>query len=266
MKEIAFTFIMGLTMLMANGQPKQGRVVYERTVEMQMFVQGSGENEMRPPLPPSRKDKLEVLFGNNQSLCRTIDDEMPDPDIDQPGPRMHVMIAGADDITYADFTTGRIMVQRELGTKNYVVSDSIHRLSWKLTGDTATILDYPCQKAVAYRVEKHPMMTMDNGEMKSRDVTDTARIAVWFTLSIPVPAGPEYAGQLPGLILGIDINDGRTVYKAVSISDKVDLADIKEPSKGKKVTAEEFAEQSAKLMKEMQRNGPERGRDIRFGP
>ena len=64
-----------------------------------------------------------------------------------------------------------------------------------------------------------------------------------------------YQGQLPGTVLEIDVNNGRTSFKAVEISPKVDAAKIKEPTKGKKATAEEFAAEREKLMKDMQQNG-----------
>jgi GLPGLI family protein len=59
---------------------------------------------------------------------------------------------------------------------------------------------------------------------------------------------------LPGLILALDMNDGRMVYKAIEISSKFDLALIKEPTKGKKVTPDEFNGERNKMMDEMQRN------------
>jgi GLPGLI family protein len=64
-----------------------------------------------------------------------------------------------------------------------------------------------------------------------------------------------YQGQLPGTILEIDVNNGRNIFKAVEISPKVDVAKIKEPTKGKKATPEEFAKEREKLMQEMMQNG-----------
>lgn len=256
---------MGLTLLAAKAQQKEGRVVYERTVQMQMRMMGGG-NEMEQMMPRSRKDKLEVLFGNDQSLRRTLEDDAQD-EMTAEGGGMHVrmMIAGANDVTYSNFGTGRIVEQREFGARNYIVADSIRKLNWKLTGETRTVLNYPCQQAVTQRIGKRMSTTMENGQLKNQEVADTMNITAWFTLAIPVPAGPEYQGQLPGLILAIDVNNGRVVYQAVELSPKADLGDIKEPSKGKKVTAEEFAKEREKVMKEMQRNGPGRGTTIRIG-
>ena len=262
MKKIICTFSMGLLLLAANGQQKQGRVVYERTIQLQMRLQGMGD-EAEHMLPRSRKDKLEVLFGNDLSLRRTVEDERPDESEGEGGMKIQMFVAGQNDISFINFATGRTVEQREFAGKNYIIADSIRKLSWKLTGETITILNYPCQKAVAQRIGKRMSMTMENGQMKQQEVADTSNIIVWFTPSVPVPAGPDYQGQLPGLILGIDINDGRTVYKAIELSDKVDLSAVKEPSKGKKVTADEFATERNKLMEEMQRNNGGRGRTIK---
>ena len=50
------------------------------------------------------------------------------------------------------------------------------------------------------------------------------------------------------------MNDGRMTYVAKSVSQKADLAAIKEPGKGKKVTTEEFTAERNKMMEEMQKN------------
>ena len=99
-------------------------------------------------------------------------------------------------------------------------------------------------------------MTMDNGTAKRERVMDTLNIVAWFANDIPGSFGPDiYQGQLPGTILEIDINNGRSSFKAIEISPKVDVAKVKEPSKGKKATAEEFAKEREKLFQEMQQNG-----------
>jgi GLPGLI family protein len=263
MKKIVFTFFMGLAVCGASGQQKQGRVVYQRVAQMQMRMQGMGD-EMEHMIPRSRTDKLEVLFGNDQSLRRTLEDDTPDENTGgEGGMQIRMMVAGGNDITYMNFAAGRVVEQREFAATNYIIADSLHKLNWKLTGETSILLNYPCQKAVAQRIGKRNMATMENGQLKQQEVADTSNITVWFTPNIPVPAGPEYQGQLPGLILGIDINDGRTVYKAIEVSEKIDLSVIKEPTKGKKVTADEFAKERDKLMKDMMRNNGGRGRTIR---
>jgi GLPGLI family protein len=101
--------------------------------------------------------------------------------------------------------------------------------------------------------------------MKRTEVADTSNIIAWIASDIPVSAGPaEYQGQLPGLILEMDINNGRQVYKALNISPKVDLASIKEPTGKKHYTPDEFKKERAKMIDEMSRNAGPGTRVIRM--
>jgi len=250
---------------MLNAQQKEGRVVYERIIQIQLRLQGMGD-EMERAIPRTRTDKLEVLFGNNQSLRKNIQEDAPEDDASDGGGGMKIRMitAGADDITYCNFDEQRSVNQTEFAAKKYLVSDSLHKMSWKLTGESKTILGYSCQKATTQRIGKRTMATIDNGQIKREEIADTSNIAAWFTSAIPVSAGPDFQGQLPGLILEIDINDGRTTYKALELSPKVDLATIKEPKSGKKITQDEFTKERAKTMEEMQKNMGGRGRMVQI--
>jgi len=88
-------------------------------------------------------------------------------------------------------------------------------------------------------------------------VPDTLAVVAWFTPDIPVAVGPAtYQGQLPGLILELDENNGQTVFKTVEISAKVSASKIKEPKDGKKITQAEFDKEREKAMEEMRKNMP----------
>jgi GLPGLI family protein len=101
--------------------------------------------------------------------------------------------------------------------------------------------------------------------MERKEIQDTSQIVAWFTSSIPVAAGPaEYQGQLPGLILEMDISNGRQVFKATGISEKADLNEIKEPAGKKRYTVEEFRKEREKMLEEMNRNNQGGNRIIRM--
>jgi GLPGLI family protein len=109
------------------------------------------------------------------------------------------------------------------------------------------------------------MMTMDNGKMERKEISDTSNIVAWFTTDIPVSSGPaDYQGQLPGLILEVDVNNGRIVFKALEIKAKADMAAIKEPKGQKKLTPSEFNKEREKMLDEMSRNNTGSGRTIRI--
>ena len=263
MKKIITACCLLLVFSNIYSQQKEGKVLYERTAQMTIRISGVGDEERS--MPRTRTDKMELVFGNNQSIRKAVVEETPEPtSFEGNGIQIRTFGGGADDIVYNNYADSRQVDQREFGGKTYIISDSIAKMDWKLTGETKTILGYPCQKATSQRIGKRTMMSMDNGAMKREEVADTSNIITWFTPSIPVSAGPEYQGQLPGLILEIDINNGRTVYKALEVQQKANLAMIKEPKSGKKVTAAEFAKERDKLMQDMQRNNGGPGRSVRF--
>lgn len=239
---------------------KEGKVIYERTMQMRRLA----GDEAASMIPPTRKDNYELLFGNNQSLYQVI----PAPDGDggtMTAPGVVIRMAGMNDVIYYNFAAGKRIDEREMFDREFLIEDTVEKLAWKISEETKTILNYSTQKATAQRIGNRWQMSMENGQMKREQVADTSVITAWFTTAIPVSAGPgDYQG-LPGLILELELNRGRAVYKAIEISPKVSVSSIKEPKGGKKLTAAEFALEREKLMEEMRKNMPANGsRNIRI--
>jgi GLPGLI family protein len=239
-------------------QVKEGKILYERT--MQLNIRINDDNPaMQNMIPKERKDKFELFFTEGKSLWQPVEDDGQSDETafgDGGGMRMVFRMPGSNDVVFHNVADSKKVEQRELADKNYIITDSIRKLNWKVAGETKTILGHNCMKATSQRMQESFRMTMDNGEAKREKVMDTLNIVAWFTNEIPGSFGPEmYQGQLPGTILEIDVNNGRTSFKAIEISPKVDVAKIKEPSKGKKATPEEFAKEREKMMQEMMQNG-----------
>jgi GLPGLI family protein len=255
--------LVSLAVLSANvltAQQREGKVIYDRTMQMDLRI--NDNDEVSQMLPRTRTDKFELTFGNNQSIWKHVDEMEDNDEFGGNGVQIRMVGPGQNDIVYYDFTNSKKVEQREMFDKKFIVADSIRKLNWKLTGETQTILGHVCQKATAQNIATRMQMTMDNGKMERKEVTDTSRIIAWFTADIPVPAGPEVQGQLPGLIMALDMNNGRMVYKAIEISPKADIASIKQPAKGKKVTPAEFNDERNKMMDEMQKNNQGGGNRI----
>ena len=234
-------------------QQKEGRVVYERVSQIQLAINDG--NHIEQNLPQSRTDKFELLFANNQTLWHASDEETPPEEGPGGGVQIRMIGGGSDDISFYDLTSGTSTEQREMFDKKFIISDSIRKLAWKLSGETKTILNHICQKATSQRIGTTTMMNMDNGKMERKEVSDTNHIVAWFTTEIPVAAGPaEFQNQLPGMILEMDINNGRQIFKATEISAKPEIAAIKAPKSGKKVTRDEFRKETKKMMDEMEKN------------
>lgn len=256
-----------LAAIAVQAQQKEGKVIYERTVKLQFSFAGM-PGGMEQQMPSSRTDKFELTFGNNQSLWKQAEAENGDddaPTFGGEGMQIRMVVAGSNDVLYNNFESGRRVEKREMFDKTFIIDDSISKLKWKMTGETKTILNHNCMKAVGVRTSKRMMMNMDNGVMERKEVDDTANIVAWFATDIPVSAGPsEFQGQLPGLILELDVRDGDQVYKATNITEKADLAVIKEPTGKKRYTQAEFRVERDKMMEEMNRNNQGGQRIIRM--
>lgn len=267
MKRILIAGCALLVLGAADAQQKEGKVIYERTVQMQISFQGMTE-EMQRMIPRTRTDKFELTFGNNQSLWRAAESDNQDDMVssENGGMQVRMVTAGGSDVVYNNFGTSKRVESREMFDKKFLVDDSIRQGKWKMTGETKTILNHNCMKATSTRIGKRPQTTMVDGKMERKEVTDTSNFTVWFATDIPVSAGPgEFQGQLPGLILEVDVNNGRQSYKAVEISEKADLAIIREPTGKKRYTQAEFQQERDKLLEEMQRNrGGRNGTTIRI--
>ena len=250
-----------LASLAAQAQLKEGRIVYERSVQLPVRMFNADPN-IAAQLPKSRTEQFELLFANNQSLWQYLPSASAEEGGSFSGNGVVFRFAtGTNDVTYCNFDKGTRIDQREIMERNFVVLDSLRREEWKLTEETKTILTYTARKAIGKRISKRIQISMENGEMKRQPVTDTSVVIAWFSTDIPVPVGPgaEMQGQLPGAVLEVDINNGQTVIKAVEVSPKVNAGKIKEPKDGKKLTAAEFAKEREKLMEEMRKNMPAGG-------
>lgn len=258
-----------LLTVLVQAQQKQGTVMYERVSQMQISFGGNMPAGMESQIPKSRKDNFELSFGNNKSLWKAAEEETNETtDIsggEGGGVQIRMVMAGSNDVLFNNFETGKRVEKREVMDKSFIIDDSIKSLKWKMTGETKTILNLPCMKATASNIRTRTMTNMDNGKLERKEITDTVAIVAWFTTSIPVSAGPaEYQGQLPGLILEMDIKDGTQVFKATGISEKVDIAAIKEPTGKKRYTQDEFKKEREKMMAEMERNNGGGNRQIRI--
>jgi GLPGLI family protein len=264
MKKIFPAIAATLFCVTASAQQKEGKVTYERVSVFEARFNINGAEQV---MPQTRNDNFELHFANNQSLWKAVekDNEEDAMSHDGGGVQVRMIVAGANDVLYTNFDTKKKTERKELFDKTFIVDDSVSALKWKMAGETKTILNHTCMKATTTQIRQTTRMTMDNGKMERKDVSDTSLVVAWFTSEIPVSAGPaEYQGQLPGLILEMDVNNGKQTFKAVAITDKPEVAAIKEPTGKKHYTPDEFKKEREKMMKEMQQNMQGGNRQIRI--
>jgi GLPGLI family protein len=218
----SFVLCLFVTSLCAEGQVKQGTVIYERRLNMHKNLQKEDER-IKNVLPEFSVSKQKLLFSGDESISSNLE-EIPDIASsvgDASNNRIQIRLTQPDAEFYKNYKLGKTVELRELGPRKYIIEDSLPVYRWQLKDETRMIGKYQCKKAIT--------KSGDNKE-----------VVAWYTEDIPCSSGPEAWGGLPGLILELDINDGDVRYSAVEIGTELKNELVKLPSGGKKISRAAF--------------------------
>ena len=231
LKVILFILLPALTF----AQETEGTIIYELTVDMHRNLTGDRER-LKRWIPKTMVTQYQLSFNQEASMFKEYVnlDEEPEGGSDGRSRMRYAMGAATMGEMYQNFGDKRFVNSRELSGKKYLIKGDIEQTPWKITGKSREIAGYPCMQAIY------------DDELENKALT------AWFTPSIPVSAGPGIYGQLPGLIVALDINNGEQVYRPIEIKfEKPEDKDMAEPKKGKNVTDEEFNELLKEIMQQM---------------
>ncbi len=221
--------------MLAFGQQTEGSIIYEQTVDVHRRLTGERER-FKQFVPKTMSQKFELKFNNTASMFKTYIDEEEDPGPGGGRRRFRFFGGGAEGEMYRNFETLQFVNSREFQGKNYLIKGEIDQTPWKITGQSREIMGYPCMQAIY------------------DDTLEQRELTAWFTPNIPVTAGPSTYGQLPGLILALDINNGEVVFRPIEVNfDAVTEKDLQEPKKGKEIEKEEFEVMLRERMEEMRK-------------
>ena len=185
---------------------------------------------------------------------------------------------------YKNVKTRQFIQDQEFFGRQFLITDSLQKLDWKLGTETKQIGQYLCMKATATKtVDEFDWRSMRRRDRNNQDkatktdstkttsvsdeieVPKTIEITAWYTLQIPVNQGPgEYWG-LPGLIL--EVNADRTTILCSKITmNPQQKIEIEAPEKGKVISRTDYNATVKKKMEEMRemyrgRGGRGRGRN-----
>ena len=170
------------------------------------------------------------------------------------GGGMKLVIAGnggGNDVLYKNVKENRYADQVEIFGKEFLIKDALENRDWVMGKETKNIGEYTCFKAT-YTTTRTVMVAESSSDGENKEVTSQEEVTVtaWYTPQIPVKNGPANYDGLPGLIL--EVNDGSETIlcSKIVLNPEKGLA-IKEPTKGKVVTATEYEKIMEKKMKEM---------------
>ncbi len=235
MKQIILLTILLCTAFLLNAQ-MSGKVSYTETIKMKFEMDLPDGIDLSGMIPESQSFNKELLFDQGKAIYRdSKTNENTDQEFTSDDGSLQIKFetTNEEDILFTDLKEKKSVHKRDLMGKAFLVEDIIKKTKWKLTGEKLKYLGYECQKAISTDGEKE--------------------IIAWFTPQIPVQHGPSSFNQLPGMVLMITTADQSMEIKATEIVLGSEFSeDIKMPTKGKKVSNEEFIEISEEKMKEMQ--------------
>lgn len=224
--------------LIAQTDNTKGQIIYETVRKFDLKIQGDAA-QYQNMIPKERKGKKELLFTASESIYQTINQNQDDEVMQESAGGANVMIKMQEpkEVIYCDLKNKTNFEQREFMTRMFLVEAKTDTVQWKLTGNQKAILDYTCLEAELVGAKK--------------------KTIAWFAPTIPVSTGPDGYVGLPGLILAMDIDNGKTTYTAQAVNFKeIDTSLIAKPKEGKKVTKQEFRKIVDEKMKEMNGGKP----------
>ncbi|WP_117879690.1 GLPGLI family protein [Aureibaculum luteum] len=256
----------------------QGKAYYQSKTTMDMDFGGRQESEERKKEIAERmKGFLEksytLAFNKSESMYKE-DEKLAAPGQDGGrGGRFAAIMGGANGPQYKNIKDSLFLQENELLGKNFLVNDKLKALDWKMSGETKQIGQYTAFKATAIKeastaafAPRGPRGPGGNNDQASKDddkpeAPKMIEVTAWYTMQIPVNQGPGKFWGLPGLIL--EIHEGNTSILCTKIEISSENSEtIKTPSKGKKVSQDEYDKLAKEKMEEMRerfRGGRNRG-------
>ena len=284
MKNISIYIITLLVSAISFAQQDfQGQATYhsKTSADMSRFSNSEMSEERKKKIAERMKSMLEktyILTFNKTESTYKEEEKLAAPGRSGfGGMMMGSFTAGKQ---YKNIKTQLFLQDQEFFGKQFLITDVIPKLEWKMTSETKQIGKYTCMKATAMK----PVDKMDFSKMRRKkkdekvkdstsatssfmndiEIPKEVEVTAWYTMQIPVSNGPgEYAG-LPGLIL--EVNEGRTTILCSKITMNPTVkSEIVAPTKGKKVTKEEYSEITLKKIEEMREMYGGKGRKSGMG-
>jgi GLPGLI family protein len=271
------TILLILTFLFSHfvyGQNINGIATYKSQRKMDIQMDSTKMSDvMQSQMMAMIKKQFEKEYTLDFTADESIYKEVESLDAPSSGGGNMVFVVGGGgeaDILYKNIKENRFANQNEMFSKEFLILDSIERPEWVMGKETKNIGEYTCFKATYTReVRVMTSMTISEGddnddesdEEAADDEMEEQTITAWYTPQIPVKNGPGMYGGLPGLILEVSDGTESILCSKIVLNPKKGV-NIKEPTKGKKVSNAEYEEIMDKKMKEM---NEQRQRDGRRG-
>ncbi len=175
--------------------------------------------------------KTESLFKVTERLGQASNDMLD----------LAIMTAEGDGIRYNNLQTKEKLYQKEFFGKILLIDINANEQKWNLLNETKKIGQFNCFKATTIRITRNPAGTFKK------------TVVAWYTTDLPFPHGPIGYGGLPGLIVELSYENATYFLKSIDLKSKITYR-IDKPTKGKKITLEEFYDMDIEASKKVSFN------------
>ncbi|WP_405370060.1 GLPGLI family protein [Nonlabens sp. Asnod2-A12] len=232
--------------------------------QSKMTMKQSEDSTQMAKLEPAMREMIEeamkkageaeftLKFNRTESLYEKVK-KLAAPKKPVNGMSMTIEMSGNGDTygtTYKDLTAQTFLREDNIQGKEFLVTDKIEKLDWKVTGETKMIGKYTAMKAT-YTFPKEEKEESEEESTSLLNMVDDKEhvVTAWFTMDIPISNGPGIYQGLPGLIL--ELNEGEITILCNKIEMNPEDFEIKKPRKGKEISTEKFNKLRDKKAKEM---------------
>ncbi|MGR7812992.1 GLPGLI family protein [Lacinutrix undariae] len=163
---------------------------------------------------------FELSFNNTESVFKITESLEEDNNL-----KFSIGLLGGYEIYYYNTSTKENIYQTESYGEFFIITDH-ENYKWTLTKESKKIENYTCYKATTIK------------EIKNSVGVFKRKVVAWYTPQIPLQIGPAGYNGLPGLIL--ELQEKNKLYVARKIDINALETEIKKPTKGKKITYQEF--------------------------
>lgn len=183
-----------------------GRIEFEKSVnafalirEGQILGKNTAGNELqlleqyRQKQPQFKVLKSTLYFGDNKTLYVPASQEPTGGTAP-----VNIPMVSQINTVYMDWPARKLVNQKTIFGADFLLKDSIRKISWKITSEMREVAGFTCRRANAL-------------------IMDSIYIVAFYTEDIHVSGGPETFGGLPGMILELALPHEHITWRATSV-------------------------------------------------
>lgn len=194
-----------------------GKITFEKKLNViRSLDNASIPDEAKAKMQKYITSEWEFIFDQNRSLFKPVKKEKDDENQNF----FPFALGRQTSEIYTDYSKKQRVLKRNIMGDDYLLTDTIPILDWKIMHDVRNIAGYECRKAIGI-------------------IYDSVYVVAFYTDEILLRGGPEGFTGLPGMILGLAIPRYNTTWFATKVEGFTNhQAEIIPASKGKKIETE----------------------------